>query len=77
MSYLEALRDGVRIVKAAERLLYYPSCRFCGTEVQQISYIPKNKYVCAGCRPNMKVLLSTGLFYEKKSTEDIESHLEK
>jgi len=77
MSYLEALRDGVRIVKAAERLLYYPPCRFCGMEVQQICYIPKNKYVCAGCRPKMKALLSTGLFFEKESTKDIESHLGK
>ncbi len=77
MSYLEALRDGVRIVKTAGRMLYYPPCRFCGTEVQQISYIPKNKYVCAGCRPYMKVLLSTGLFYKKMSTEDIESHMGK
>lgn len=77
MSYLEALRDGVRIVKTAGRMLYYPPCRFCGTEIQQISYIPKNKYVCAGCRPNMKVLLSTGIFYKKMSTENIESHMGK
>ena len=77
MSYKEALRDGVRIAKTAGGTVYYPRCRFCGIEVQQISYIPKNKYVCAGCRPHMKVLLSTGLFSEKLSPNVIECHAEK
>jgi len=77
MSYQEALRDGVRTVRTAKGMLSYPRCRFCGTEVRQISYIPQNKYVCAGCRPKMKVLLSTGLFSEKLSLNVIECHLEK
>ena len=77
MSYQEALRDGVRIVKTGRRTLYYPRCRFCGTEVEQISYIPRNKYVCADCKPNMKVLLRTGLFSEKLSPNDIECHFRK
>lgn len=77
MSYQEALRDGVRIAKTTKGMLYFPRCRFCGMEVQQIIYIPKNQYVCAGCRPKMKVLLSTGLFSEKLSLNDIECHLGK
>lgn len=65
MSYKEAKEDGIRIEKAGRYSVYYPHCRFCGDEVRSLNYLRDRHYVCKDCKPNKKILLSTGLFDTK------------
>ena len=65
MSYKEAKRDGIRMEEANARFgqtLYYPPCRFCGTEVRTLTYIPGRIYSCVHCRKHRHALMKTGLF---------------
>ena len=62
MSYNEALEDGVRMKKAQTTTCYYPRCKFCGAEVFSYNYVRGYDYICKECKPNKRVLLSTGLF---------------
>lgn len=61
MGYQEAIQDGIRI-KKRQRTVYYPRCKFCGAEVFSYNYVRNYNYICEDCKPNKKVLLSTGLF---------------
>lgn len=63
MSYQEAIRDNIRMDKDKfGNSIYFPPCRFCGTEVKSLNYIPARKYKCPSCR---KISAKTAAFLEK------------
>lgn len=66
MSYHEAKADGVRISTCKGQSVYYPLCMFCGQEVFSYHYLRNVNYTCRECRPHKRVLLSTGIFPDKR-----------
>lgn len=64
MGYSEAIADGIRIARPKSGTQYFPLCQVCGKEVCTIAYQHDKRYLCAGCRKDMKKLEASGICWE-------------
>lgn len=61
MSYRDALRDGVRVVRGQKMSYYMPRCPVCGTEVFTYAYVPEHWYLCERCKPLKRIWIELGM----------------